>query len=216
MSSAFDPRSLIADPTRIDFRKEQVTLRRERALSDPELRDAAARAIALRLAELFDRLHFERPLTLASYRTLESYGELSLDDLPAHPAFHPHAFAYPRVTRVAEGEMQFHLASHGSDFTIGMYKLPEPLPTLPPALATDLDVIFVPGVAFTKAGERLGQGGGFYDRYLPTAPHALRIGVAHAFQVVPYFPFDVRPWDQKMDYIVTPEGIYESAGVLPR
>jgi 5-formyltetrahydrofolate cyclo-ligase len=43
----------------------------------------------------------------------------------------------------------------------------------------------IPGLAFTKEGKRLGYGGGWYDRFLASAPKgAIKIGVAYSFQVV--------------------------------
>jgi 5-formyltetrahydrofolate cyclo-ligase len=54
------------------------------------------------------------------------------------------------------------------------------------ALAPDeLDLVLVPGLAFTLRGERLGRGGGFYDRLLASLPARTRtVGVCFACQVV--------------------------------
>ena len=58
----------------------------------------------------------------------------------------------------------------------------EPGPEVP-------DLIVVPGVAFTPEGLRLGQGGGWYDRFLPNInPHAISIGVCFSEQVVDELP----------------------------
>jgi len=51
-----------------------------------------------------------------------------------------------------------------------------------------LDLILVPGLAFDASGGRLGRGGGYYDRFLPRAEHACRIGVCFARQVVERVP----------------------------
>jgi len=46
-----------------------------------------------------------------------------------------------------------------------------------------IDLVMVPGVAFTDAGDRLGRGAGFYDRYLASCP-ATRLGVCFREQIV--------------------------------
>ena len=53
----------------------------------------------------------------------------------------------------------------------------------------EVEVWLVPGIAFTRNGKRLGYGGGWYDRLLAEAPKdSLKIGIAHAFQVVDDLP----------------------------
>ncbi|MFN3713735.1 MAG: 5-formyltetrahydrofolate cyclo-ligase [Alcanivoracaceae bacterium] len=68
-----------------------------------------------------------------------------------------------------------------------------------------LDLLLMPLVAFDDEGNRLGMGGGFYDRALAnlqTRPHRPRlIGVAHAFQRVERLP--TAPWDQPLDGVIT-------------
>ena len=74
-----------------------------------------------------------------------------------------------------------------------------------------LDAVLVPGMAFDRAGHRLGRGGGHYDRFLGRLrPDCLRIGVCFGGQVLDSIPLD--PWDEAMDVIVTERGIVEGAG----
>ena len=67
------------------------------------------------------------------------------------------------------------------------------------------DVLFMPLVAFTSRGERLGQGGGFYDKWLGAHPDVTRIGVAWDMQEVAELP--VEPHDMNLTAIVTPSRV---------
>ncbi|MDP8080368.1 5-formyltetrahydrofolate cyclo-ligase [Phocoenobacter skyensis] len=65
----------------------------------------------------------------------------------------------------------------------------------------ELDIIFAPLVACDKKGNRLGMGGGFYDRTFAQAPsNLISIGLAHQCQQVEELP--VESWDMPLDYIV--------------
>ena len=64
------------------------------------------------------------------------------------------------------------------------------------------DVLFMPLVAFTSRGERLGQGGGFYDKWLGAHPDVTRIGLAWDMQEVTELP--IEPHDMNLTAIVTP------------
>jgi 5-formyltetrahydrofolate cyclo-ligase len=83
-------------------------------------------------------------------------------------------------------------------------KMPDPARVrviAPPAI----DLIVVPGVAFDRAGYRVGMGAGYYDRFLPQTA-ACRLGVAWSFQVVDAVPADEH--DAQLDYLLTEGGIW--------
>lgn len=63
------------------------------------------------------------------------------------------------------------------------------------------DVILTPLVAFDRAGNRLGQGAGHYDRAFATFPNAWRVGVAWSVQEAACIPAD--PWDVPLHAIAT-------------
>ena len=79
----------------------------------------------------------------------------------------------------------------------------------PPADAAQAvpDAVFVPLIGFTAKGERLGQGGGHYDRWLEAHPAALAIGLAWDCQRVEALP--TQPHDRHLAAIVTPTRFYE-------
>ena len=72
------------------------------------------------------------------------------------------------------------------------------------------EILIVPLVAFSRAGGRLGYGGGFYDRTLEglrAAQATLAIGFAYADQEDADLPLE--PTDQPLDLIVTERGVIE-------
>jgi 5-formyltetrahydrofolate cyclo-ligase len=75
-----------------------------------------------------------------------------------------------------------------------------------------LDLILVPLVAFDASAQRIGMGGGFYDRTLDKVrgssswKRPYLIGIAHELQRVP--AITTQPWDVQLDAIVTETGVY--------
>lgn len=77
------------------------------------------------------------------------------------------------------------------------------------------DLVVVPGVAFTRTGVRLGQGGGWYDRFLPrTRPAAVHIGVGFDFQLLAAVPSE--PHDVRLHGVVTDAGAWWSTRMRVR
>lgn len=72
-------------------------------------------------------------------------------------------------------------------------------------LAKDMDLIIVPARGYDIRGNRLGRGGGFYDRLLKSIDHKKCLGVAYSFQVRPKIPCDHH--DQPVSKIVTEKEI---------
>ena len=69
-----------------------------------------------------------------------------------------------------------------------------------------VDVVIVPGTAFTVRGDRLGQGGGWYDRFLPrTRSDCVWIGVGFEPQLVPSLPVEYH--DVRLHLVVTDAGV---------
>jgi 5-formyltetrahydrofolate cyclo-ligase len=74
------------------------------------------------------------------------------------------------------------------------------------------DTVLVPLVAVDLRGNRLGQGGGHYDRALALLREHRRViavGIAWECQLIEEVP--VEPWDQPLDFIATPERIIRVA-----
>jgi len=72
-----------------------------------------------------------------------------------------------------------------------------------------IDLVIVPGVAFDQMGNRLGYGGGFYDRFLPRVKDdTLFVAIAYELQIVNNVYFEEH--DQPVHYIVTEDRIIKA------
>lgn len=116
-----------------------------------------------------------------------------------------HTIALPHFT-AADAPMTFrqHTDPYGmSDLETGPFAIRQPAGDAPEVIP---DVIFVPLVGFTEDCERLGQGGGHYDRWLAEHPGRIAIGLAWDVQLAERLP--VEPHDIPLDAVVTPTRLY--------
>src|SRR5215469_9517760 len=112
-----------------------------------------------------------------------------------------------------QGELELFWLKSMDDLTIGMYKILEPKPDLRNLAdrqvpAADLDLVMVPGVAFTRSGARMGHGKGYYDKLLEHArPDAPLVALAFECQLFPEIP--TQSHDVFMNKIITEAAVYE-------
>jgi 5-formyltetrahydrofolate cyclo-ligase len=85
----------------------------------------------------------------------------------------------------------------GAAMALGLLGIPQVTDGAP----LEPTILLTPLVGFDRAGNRLGQGGGFYDRWFAAHPAAMRIGVAWSVQEVPTLA--AAPWDMPLHAIVT-------------
>ena len=103
-------------------------------------------------------------------------------------------------------DMVFRQWAPGEDLVLGYAGVAEPSPSAPLAIP---DAIFAPLVAFDRSMNRLGQGGGHYDRVFARYDHAMRIGVAWSGQERDDLVLD--PWDMPLHAIVTEREFIEGS-----
>ena len=93
------------------------------------------------------------------------------------------------------------IISERSELLPGRFGVLEPNEGCPLVPLNQLDLVFVPGVAYDFAGRRLGRGKGFYDRLLAEV-RGHKCGVAFDAQIVAAVPEE--PHDMRLNSILTP------------
>ncbi len=111
------------------------------------------------------------------------------------------------VPRVTGREIHFYQIGALSDVRSGYRGILEPVETCPPAENPDALVI-LPGLAFTRAGGRLGYGGGYYDRFLAGEPDHPTLALAYPFQILDTIPQEAA--DRRTDWIMTPDELIDA------
>jgi len=117
---------------------------------------------------------------------------------------------YPRV--MEDGELSFFRHREADGWVPGRFGIREPKAAPgDEGVRGGFDLVVVPGLAFDPRGRRLGQGYGYYDRFLAAlGGTALTVGLAFSWQLVPEVPVDT--WDVPVDAVVTEDGIIRPSG----
>ncbi len=115
--------------------------------------------------------------------------------------------AVPRV--LGKGVMEFYYIDSFDGFITSAFGVPEP-PEDPAKLADETEfLLLMPGLAFDRAHNRVGYGGGFYDRYIDRyqakGARIFKPALAYEFQIVDSIP--ANDFDIRVDAILTAEEI---------
>lgn len=166
---------------------------RKRGALDPQwIATASARLVGM-VQELVE---FRNAQSIALYKAIA--GEVDLDALFPLCWKEGKRTCMPFFNRDAK---IYELAdiTERSRFKAGHYGIREPESSAP-VPCREVDLMLVPGVAFDPFGNRLGRGGGYYDRLLGGF-NGVSVAVAFDFQLYPDIPHDAH--DIPVDLIVT-------------
>lgn len=182
----------------IDPRALRSELRARRERMSPAERIAAAMAVAARVLEL-PQLHEAR--TVAGYWAVR--GEVPLlgvvNSLPS-------ATRYCLPLLHDDHSLRFAPWRSGDAIAPNRYGIPEPADKQHALEPERVGIVLLPLLGFTRNGDRIGTGGGWYDRSFAfrkaAAAPPLLVGVGFACQQVDE-PWTPQPWDVPLDAIVT-------------
>lgn len=179
--------------------RRELRTRRLR-LSASQRRRAATRA-ALHTLHLLRQMRAHR---VAIYLACGS--EMPTAALRQLLAAHKIRVAVPRIVR--DGVMHFEWLPENAALRRNRHGIDEPAARGRRARRADFDAIIIPLLGFDAHGNRLGAGGGYYDRWLARPRIAQRpryLGYAYALQQVEQLPHDA--WDIRLDAVITERGI---------
>lgn len=166
----------------------------------PMQREVRSRAIGDRILESPE---FANAKTIMSYRAVK--GEVSLEYFNAEAVRRGKRVVYPLC--VSKTEMIALLPNSDDAWVPGHFGIMEPSreqsDEVEPA---NIDLVLCPCSAFDAARNRVGMGGGFYDRYLPKCVNAHVAAVAFEAQKLTHALTD--PWDVRMEMVYTEKGCY--------
>ncbi|MCF7846302.1 MAG: 5-formyltetrahydrofolate cyclo-ligase [Candidatus Peribacteraceae bacterium] len=107
--------------------------------------------------------------------------------------------ALPRVEKDSR-DLEFHEIKNLTELQPGCFGINCPVPEAPKVPLAEIDLLVVPGLAFDLAGNRLGRGGGYFDRVLEKFS-GVSVGLAFDFQIILDIPAE--KFDQKVSKILT-------------
>jgi 5-formyltetrahydrofolate cyclo-ligase len=136
--------------------------------------------------------------------------EVSTDALMRRAASSAKSVLLARL-RAGSAELELARVRDFAGLVPGAFGIPEPPPgaevVAPEALGRCL--VVAPGVAFSVRGERLGRGGGHYDRLLAKLDsQAITVGLAYSFQLLDSVPQSGH--DRRLGFVITESAVYPS------
>ena len=174
---------------------DKKALRRQIAAQKRQLTPRQIRQASLSLTEQFLRHPLYRSAD-AVYAYLSYNQEVQTDALIAAALKDGKRVAVPKIFGE---EMRFLWINENSSIAPGYKDIPEPVDG---EIAADPDaLVLMPGLAFTPLGQRMGYGGGFYDRFLSAEPMHPTLALCYDFQLMDALPTEEH--DIPVDAVLT-------------
>lgn len=185
----------------------QQLLAKRAAISAPD-RAAEAAAVCEHLLALPE---LQKTKRIGSYISVKA--ELPTPQLNQRLVSMGHQLSVPVLHPINTGHLLFLQVHPKTLWVPNKYHIPEPaLQVADITPLAHLDILLVPLVGFDHQGNRLGMGGGFYDRTLAAwhhgaYPHLQVIGLALTCQQTPKLP--VNPWDIPLNKVITAAKVWD-------
>ncbi|WP_194842544.1 5-formyltetrahydrofolate cyclo-ligase [Endozoicomonas sp. OPT23] len=190
---------------------DRATLRQQLRANRKALTEADQQTAATQLAELvISQPFFEQSKKVALY--LASDGEINPEIVASKVWQQGKQCFLPVLDQKDSKRMYFQRYTSDTVMTENRFGIPEPEFSADEQVSAEqLDLVLMPLTGFDEQGNRLGMGGGFYDRtfaFIKAGEKPLLIGLAHECQKVDQIP--VEDWDVPMYGVITGQAFYQS------
>ncbi|MGR6862338.1 5-formyltetrahydrofolate cyclo-ligase [Aliivibrio salmonicida] len=187
-------------------RQIRQSIRLDRNALSPHEQTQAAKDLVLQCA---NDPYIQKAQSIAIYLSVD--GEIDTSLLIEWLWQQGKSVSLPVIHPFSKGHLLFLQYYPTTTLLLNKYQIPEPkLDKTQVVPVNALDIIITPLVAFDHTGNRLGMGGGYYDRTLvnwhqsQTGP--IPIGISHSCQQVDQLP--IESWDVPLPRIITPKQIW--------
>jgi 5-formyltetrahydrofolate cyclo-ligase len=191
-----------------DYPPEEVEALRGRAKEELRRRVAGLRrTLASETRERFSRAMSERLIeseTFTRAKVVAAYAALRFEIDPR--AVVERACALGKIVGLprfvaTSGTLELALYRPGDELVESHFMVKQPSESAPTIDLASVDLVLVPGIAFDARGQRLGFGQGYYDRFLPRMPSAVRVGLSFELQMLVEVPATTH--DVPVDHLAT-------------
>tara|TARA_Y100000590_G_scaffold461447_1_gene623045 strand:+ start:2300 stop:2842 length:543 start_codon:yes stop_codon:yes gene_type:complete len=177
---------------KFDIRKKIINLRRRKNIYNYEIKK--------KLLKNIKKIFFFKNKIVAGYFPINH--EISILEILKYLE-KKNKIVFPKIKN--KNQMEFYPWDKFDFLTVNYLGIPEPNFNKKKEYP---DIMFIPMVAFDQNKNRLGYGGGFYDRYIKKIEkkkRVIKIGCAFSFQKINKLPINY--YDKKLDFILTEKEI---------
>ena len=154
----------------------------------------------------FQRLDIFISALIMTYAPIERMNEFDPQLITDYCFFkNPEQVLFYPVIHPTAADMVSIVVNDSTEFEVNSFGIPQPTSSMP-MIPGEIEMVFVPLLAYDERGHRVGYGKGYYDRFLKQCSKAVKIGFSF-FEPEPPIE-DVNENDVKLDYCVSPYGIH--------
>lgn len=181
-----------------EIRKKIIKKRNELSFAEIEEKSKAVEAL------LFQQDFYKKSQTILFYASFNS--EVKTDEIIKQAINDGKTVSLPIVIN-EEKKLEIKNILDLTNLEISPFGIREPNNSLPNVSPADLDLVVIPCCCLDKRGNRIGYGGGYYDRFLASLSSGVfKVALAYEIQIIDELPCEDH--DFPVDAIITEKGVY--------